>query len=46
MTVRDHDGSIVQFRYGEDSIDVCASKYLSKFEFLEKNFQSIIANTN
>lgn len=46
MTVRDHDGSIVQFRYGEDSIDVCASKYMDKFQFLEQNFQSIIANTN
>lgn len=46
MTVRDHDGSIVQFRYGEDSVDVCASKYLDKFEFLEKNCSSIFANSN
>jgi DNA-directed RNA polymerase I subunit RPA1 len=46
MTVRDHDGSIVQFRYGEDSVDVCSSKFLDKFSFLENNFESLIANTN
>lgn len=46
MTVRDHDGSIVQFLYGEDSIDVCHSKYLDRFEFLESNFSSIIANSD
>ena len=35
MTVRENDGSIVQFMYGEDGIDVLNNKYLDKFEFLE-----------
>lgn len=35
MTVRDNDGSIVQFMYGDDGIDVINTKYLDKFEFLE-----------
>jgi len=35
MTVRDNDGSIVQFLYGEDSIDVTNNKFLSQFGFLE-----------
>jgi len=35
MTVRDNDGSVVQFMYGEDGIDVINTKYLDKFEFLE-----------
>jgi DNA-directed RNA polymerase I subunit RPA1 len=33
-TVRDSDGSIVQFRYGEDGIDVSKTSHLSKFELL------------
>jgi DNA-directed RNA polymerase beta' subunit len=33
-TVRDSDGSIVQFRYGEDGIDVMKTSYLTKFELL------------
>jgi len=44
MTVRDNDGSIVQFIYGEDGIDVINTKYLSKFEFLEQNFNSLISS--
>ena len=32
MTVRDNDGSIVQFVYGDDGIDVINTKYLDKFE--------------
>jgi DNA-directed RNA polymerase I subunit RPA1 len=35
MTVRDNDGSVVQFLYGEDAIDVINTKYYDKFEFLE-----------
>ena len=31
LTVRDNDGSIVQFLYGDDSIDVMNSKYLDRF---------------
>ena len=46
MTVRDNDGSIVQFLYGEDGIDVMNSKYLDRFAFLEQNFTSLISNYN
>lgn len=35
MTVRDNDGSIIQFLYGEDGIDVMNTKFLEKFNFLE-----------
>jgi hypothetical protein len=35
MTVRDNDGSIIQFLYGDDSIDVINTKFLEKFNFLE-----------
>lgn len=44
MTVRDNDGSIVQFVYGDDGIDVINTKYLDKFEFLEQNFNSLITS--
>jgi len=43
MTVRDNDGSVVQFVYGEDGVDVLNTKYLDKFEFLEQNFNSLIS---
>lgn len=46
LTVRDNDGSIVQFMYGDDSIDVVNSKYLDRFGFLEQNFTSLITNFN
>lgn len=42
MTVRDNDGSVVQFLYGEDGIDVINTKYIDKFDFLEQNFNSLI----
>ena len=42
MTVRDNDGSVVQFMYGEDGVDVLNTKYLDKFEFLEQNFNSLV----
>ena len=41
MTVRDNDGSIVQFMYGDDGIDVMETKYLDKFKFLERNYQAM-----
>ena len=43
-TVRDCDGSIVQFQYGEDCIDVTRSSYLQKFEFLAENPELILLN--
>ncbi|CAM6104025.1 unnamed protein product [Calypogeia fissa] len=36
-TVRDSDGSIVQFKYGEDGIDVLKTSYLTKFDLLADN---------
>ncbi|CAI4231731.1 unnamed protein product [Auanema sp. JU1783] len=41
-TVRDHDGSIIQFRYGEDGLDTCKASFLSPktFKFLEDNIEA------
>jgi DNA-directed RNA polymerase I subunit RPA1 len=36
-TVRDCDGSIVQFLYGEDSLNPTKEKFFNKMEFLNKN---------
>ncbi|KAM5558921.1 DNA-directed RNA polymerase I subunit 1 [Rosa sericea] len=36
-TVRDADGSIIQFRYGEDGIDVHLTSFIKKFEKLANN---------
>lgn len=33
-TVRDADGSIVQFRYGEDGVDVHQTSFMANFEAL------------
>ncbi|KAL6046323.1 DNA-directed RNA polymerase subunit [Balamuthia mandrillaris] len=42
-TVRDCDNSVVQFRYGEDSIDVCKTAFLDKkqFGFLSINTRAL-----
>lgn len=39
-TVRDTDGKVIQFLYGEDSIDPCKSKYINNFEFIYNNKDS------
>lgn len=36
-TVRDTDGNVIQFLYGEDSVDVISTKYLNNFKFLANN---------
>ncbi|GMR34290.1 hypothetical protein PMAYCL1PPCAC_04485, partial [Pristionchus mayeri] len=43
QTVRDHDGSVIQFRYGEDGMDVCKSTFLSpkQLPFLEQNLDAV-----
>jgi hypothetical protein len=46
MTVRDNDGSIVQFMYGDDGVDVMETKYLNKFKFMENNHTTIQRNVN
>ncbi|KAF2147473.1 uncharacterized protein K452DRAFT_314616 [Aplosporella prunicola CBS 121167] len=40
-SVRDSDGSIVQFLYGEDGLDPTKEKYLNDFKFTAENFTSI-----
>ena len=42
-TVRDSDGSVVQFQYGEDSMDVCKSQYLKPraLDFIKDNMKSM-----
>ncbi|KAI9293532.1 beta and beta-prime subunits of DNA dependent RNA-polymerase [Neoconidiobolus thromboides FSU 785] len=40
-TVRDFDGSLLQFYYGEDGLDVTKQKYINKFEFSAKNYSAI-----
>lgn len=33
-TVRDSDGSVIQFRYGEDGVDIHQTSFITKFEAL------------
>ncbi|CAA0812729.1 nuclear RNA polymerase A1 [Striga hermonthica] len=40
-TVRDADGSIVQFYYGEDGVDVHRTSFLKNFKALEDNRETI-----
>lgn len=41
-TVRNSDNSVLQFHYGEDSLDVTKQKHLLQFEFAVRNTQSIV----
>ena len=45
-TVRDADGSILQFHYGEDSLDVTRHKYLTRFEFSARNYAALLEKYN
>lgn len=45
-TVRNADQSIVQFLYGEDSLDVTKQKSLLQFEFAARNQDSLINRFN
>eukprot|EP01127_Copromyxa_protea_P016159 TRINITY_DN4752_c0_g1_i1.p1 TRINITY_DN4752_c0_g1~~TRINITY_DN4752_c0_g1_i1.p1 ORF type:complete len:1593 (+),score=456.38 TRINITY_DN4752_c0_g1_i1:313-4779(+) len=40
-TVRDSDGSVFQFNYGEDSIDVMSVGFLTQFDFLYDNLEAL-----
>ena len=40
-TVRDSDGSVLQFLYGEDALDVCKQTTLTKFNFNAMNFRAL-----
>ncbi|CAB5372246.1 unnamed protein product [Rhizophagus irregularis] len=41
-TVRDIDGSVIQFHYGEDSLDIVKQKHLNKFQFNAENYKALI----
>ncbi|ELP88260.1 DNA-directed RNA polymerase I subunit RPA1, putative [Entamoeba invadens IP1] len=41
-TVRESDGSIVQFMYGDDGIDVMKSAFLNNIDFWAKNYKAIV----
>jgi len=43
-TVRDADGSVIQFIYGDDAIDPSKAAYLSDFNFLADNTTVLIEN--
>lgn len=45
-SVRDSDGSMVQFLYGEDGLDVTRQKHLTDFKFLAENYLSLCAQLN
>lgn len=47
QTVRDHDGSIIQFRYGEDGLDVGRATFINPklFKFLEDNAEAVRLST-
>lgn len=42
-TVRNSDSSILQFHYGEDSLDVTKQKHLTQFEFAVRNTASLVS---
>lgn len=45
-SVRDSDGTLVQFLYGEDGLDISKLQYLKNFGFVLRNFESQLANTH
>jgi len=45
-SVRDSDGSMVQFLYGEDGLDITKQKHLTDFKFLAENHIAIVAQLN
>lgn len=45
-TVRDSDGSLIQFNYGEDSLDVVKQKMLEKFDFCAMNYKVLASRYN
>lgn len=42
LTVRDADGSIIQFLYGDDGMDVTKAKQLENFGLLGTNFHALL----
>eukprot|EP00038_Savillea_parva_P018392 m.23403 g.23403 ORF g.23403 m.23403 type:complete len:1794 (-) comp4077_c0_seq1:138-5519(-) len=46
LTVRDADGSVLQFLYGEDGLDVTETAQLSNFEFMQDNYIAMLDKHN
>ncbi|EDO39496.1 predicted protein, partial [Nematostella vectensis] len=48
LTVRDSDGSIVQFYYGEDGLDILKTKFLSdkQYPFMVENYMAFLQQLN
>ncbi|KAJ1718558.1 hypothetical protein LPJ61_006569, partial [Coemansia biformis] len=40
-TVRDADGSVIQFQYGEDALDVLKCQHLTQFDFAAANYRAL-----
>lgn len=40
------DGSLVQFLYGEDGLDITKQKHLQDFSFLAQNYHSVLSQVN
>ena len=45
-SVRDTDGSMVQFLYGEDGLEITKQKNLTEFDFIVRNFHAISNQLN
>lgn len=47
LTVRDSDGSVVQFLYGEDGLDISKTQFLQprQFPFIEDNYEVALSKT-
>lgn len=41
-SVRDSDGTLIQFMYGGDAVDVIKESHLTKFQFCAENFESLL----
>ncbi|KAI3404092.2 RPA190 [Candida oxycetoniae] len=45
-SVRDGDGTMIQFLYGGDSIDTTKQSHMNEFEFCLKNYDALLAKYN
>ncbi|KAK3078239.1 hypothetical protein LTS18_008087, partial [Coniosporium uncinatum] len=43
-SVRDSDGTMIQFLYGEDGLDTARQRYLMDFKFVAQNAESLISH--
>lgn len=45
-TVRDADGTLIQFLYGGDAIDVTKESHMTKFDFCLENYEALLKKYN